>query len=94
MERKLFIPWWHFKSKLSLENVVWFSHLLTETHLHDFTGQNLRNGNPSKLTCDLLLGGYYQKGRWNKRDTSYLTNEPTSSLLNALQSVGFDLKSP
>lgn len=32
----LFISWLHFKSKLSLENVFWFSHLFTETHLLNF----------------------------------------------------------
>jgi len=56
MERNLFVPWWHFKSKLSLENVFWFSHLLTETHVLDFTRWNLRNGNPSKfVTCFLEI---------------------------------------
>lgn len=88
----LFIPWWHFKSKLSLENVFWFSHLLTETHLLDFIEWNLRNSNPSKLvTC--FFGGCYQKGRGNKRDTSYLTATPIFSLPHALKTVAFDLKS-
>lgn len=34
----LFISWWNFKSKLSLENVFWFSRLLTDNHLLDYTG--------------------------------------------------------
>lgn len=54
MERSLFIPQDHLKSKLCLENVFWFSRLLTKTHLLDFTGWNLRNGNSSNLvTCFL-----------------------------------------
>lgn len=62
-----FIPWLHFKSKLSLENVFWFSHLFTEIHWLNFTGWNFRNDNPRKLITSWRLlpkEQREQKGHW------------------------------